>query len=132
MSQIHVITNTGNPLFNMVLAGVYGEFSNETSKFRVAPEFYPISPLFNYFDRHGMPILRQSIATLNAPEGKLNLMQAQLLLNLAMRWQGLYEANADRVQDMAAAMTHMDEHMVSNGVRNHLITMGMRGFIVPM
>ncbi len=132
MSQIHVIASAGNPQFDLILSGVYGKFQADTSKFAVAPEFYPISPLFGYMDRAGMKIDPRSVAQIDAPDGKENLMRAQLMLNLARRWEDLYQGVAPQVRDMAAAMTQADAQMVANGVRNHLITMGMRGYMVPV
>lgn len=132
MLHIDVLTDTGSHQLTRILAGVYGQYEPQTNKFVVAPEFYPVSPLFAYIDRTGMPLRPESVAHLEVPEGKAILMRAQLMLNLARRWDSMYRQVAPSVRDMAAAMTAVDASMVANGVRNHLITNGMRGYMVPV
>ena len=126
MSQIHVLADAGAPQLSAILAGVYGQYQAETNRFKVASEFYPISPLFGYFDRAGVPVTPDSVFQLEAPDGKEALMRAQLMLNLAQRWGGMYGSLLSSAGGLASTLAQVDAEMVSNGVRTHMLTSGWR------
>lgn len=136
MTTIHIINSTGSYQGDLVLAGIYGELIHKdgapTPIFQVAPEFKQVSHLFGYLEHGKAPIGIHQTSAINVPDEMGDLMKAELMHTLGARWAKMYKNMAPGQDGMMSAMLAGEAASVSNGVRNHLISQGMRAYAVPV
>lgn len=141
MKTITVIRSTGSPMGDMVLSGVYGtrQLAEEggsgqevMDKIRVAPEFGPISHLFSYLEDGSAPIPQLAGVDVTVDDEFEPMVKAQLMHALGARWCGLYSGVNPGVPGVLNSMLKGEGAQVARGVKNHLVSMGMRAYLVPI
>lgn len=139
MSTIAVVAGTGNMIFDRVLRGIYGSATAgptpDTVVFRPAPEFTRVSPhLFSQMPQ--LPVRACDIKNREVDDGEADLAKAQMLFGLGARWASLYSANTKAPEggalDFGALMLAGEAGAVAAGVREHLTSLGMQVWEVPI
>jgi hypothetical protein len=137
MKTLSVILTTGTYMGDSVLRGVYGTsepsaVEGGVAKFTVSPEFSRVSHLFSYLESGSAPIAPTAMVTLQVEEDFESTAKAQLMHALALRWNEMYAQVTPQQPGPLAAMLKGEAAQVANGAKSHLISMGMRAFMVPL
>jgi hypothetical protein len=137
MKQISIIKSTGNMMGDRVLGGVYGahqpaEVEGGVAKFVVSPEFKRISHLFSYLSDGSAPIMPTAMSTIEVDDEFEHTAKAQLMHTLALRWEEMYSGMAPEQPGMLSVMLKGEAAQVSAGAKQHLLSMGMRAYMVPV
>lgn len=135
--KIGIIRSTGSSQGDMVLKGIYGQFAageveGGIGTFQIAPEFRRISHLFSYLDSGASPVVPRDIAILEVEESQEHLAKAQLMHAMATRWGKMYESVTPQQPGVMTAMLAGESRQVANGAKSHLVSMGMRAYLVPI
>jgi hypothetical protein len=139
MTTIAIVTSTGNPTFDQVLRGVYGTATADPRKpgavvFAPAPEFRGVSHLFTQLPQ--FPVRDEHIEQREVDDGDETIAKAQILFGLGARWASLYESRTrhaqDQLPDIGQALLAGERSAVASGVRQHLESIGMHVYEVPV
>jgi hypothetical protein len=137
MKQIGIVMSTGSAMGDRVLRGVYGshvpaDIEGGMGKFTAAPEFKRISHLFGYLEAGDAPIKPSSVTVLEVEDHMEHTAKAQLMRALSLNWTQLYSSVTPAEPGMLGAMLKSESGMVATGAKNHLLSMGMRAWLVPV
>lgn len=138
MRQIGIVIDTGSGAGNMVLRGVYGDYvpnaeiEGGVGQFRIAPEFGRISHLFSYLEAGTAPVVPTSVATLEVEDHMVDVAKALLMNALAINWARMYSERMPQQPGVLAEMFKGESARVAAGAKQHLTSMGMRSFLVPV
>lgn len=137
MVTIGIVRSTGSLQGDRVLRGVYGQFipgevDGGVGKFQIAPEFKRISHLFGLLDNGQSPIAPRDIYTIEVEDHQEHLAKAQLMHAMSARWAQLYQGVAPAQVGMLNAMMNAESANVAAAAKSHLVSMGMRTFLVPV
>ena len=139
MTSVAIVASTGNSIFDRVLRGIYGTTSPGsrpgTVMFKPAPEFTRVSPhLFSQMPQ--LPVREQDIKLREIDDAEAGLATAQILFGLGARWANLYDSRTGLRQDeplnFGQVMLAGEANQVASGVRDHLSSLGMQVFEVPV
>lgn len=137
MITIGIVRTTGSSQGDQVLRGVYGQFipgeiEGGVGKFQIAPEFKRISHLFALLDNGQSPVQPRDVHTIEVEDSQEHLVKAQLMHSMAARWAKMYEGVAPRQIGLLGSMIGAESANVSAAAKQHLISMGMRAYLVPV
>jgi len=139
MTTIAIVTSTGNYLYDQVLRGVYGTAAAKPEApdaliFTPAPEFRRVSHLFTQLPQ--IPVRASGIEMRDVPDADADIAKAQILFGLGARWASLYAARASTQEgampDIGQALLAGEGAAVARGVREHLESVGMNVYEVPV
>lgn len=137
MKEIAIINTTGSPQGDMVLTGVYGSLKREPGEdgpgvFEVAPEFKRVSYLFTLLENGEAPVTTSGTRVLLVPEELELDVKAHLMHSLSARWANMYKQVNPNVPGLLNSMMTSESAKVAQGARSHLLSMGMRAYLVPL
>jgi hypothetical protein len=137
MVTIGIVRSTGSLQGDQVLRGVYGQFTpgevdGGVGKFQIAPEFKRISHLFALLDNGQSPVQPRDVHTIEVEDSQEHLVKAQLMHAMAGRWTKMYAGVAPSQAGLLGTMLQTESANVATAAKHHLISMGMRAFLVPV
>lgn len=137
MAQIAIIKNTGSYVGNAVLSGVYGSLKDmgpgsEVQQFTVAPEFVPMSMLFEYLENGQSPVKPTDTFVIEASDEQAPVIKDALMLNLEQRWGNMYGGVTPSQPGLMSTMLKSESNRVSRGIAQHFASQGKSRWLVPV
>lgn len=139
--KLSVIANAGLSQATQILGGVYGHIENQhvpegqpydaaSTKFKVAPEFTPVSSVFESIEQGAVPVLLSDIKTYEVPDDLATTVKANMMHALGGKWDQMYasmEANAN-ANSMIRSMLAAERRKAINGARAYVQSLGMHPY----